>query len=120
MSIPAHNEVIRPPLEDLPEFYVYIWNENDFVQMQWFYVVEWPRNSGPTISIMSCHVYQRWARDAPWERRETLPSDIPMSDSILQRLADHAGKQLYRHSVVIGPMKAVPLNFFDRAEEAAA
>jgi len=42
-----------------------------------------------------------------------------MSDSILQRLAEHAGKELYRRAQVVGTIKSVPQNSFERAGEAA-
>ena len=57
--------------------------------------------------------------EAPWSEVENLPFDIPMSDSILQRLTEHAAQQLYSRSAVVGSMLRVPENFLARAEEAA-
>jgi hypothetical protein len=42
-----------------------------------------------------------------------------MTEEILYRLAQHAGKELYSRSVVVGSLKPVPPNFLARAEEAA-
>jgi hypothetical protein len=42
-----------------------------------------------------------------------------MSASILYRLAEHAGKELYHRSRVVGSLKSVPQNFFERAGEAS-
>jgi hypothetical protein len=114
-----HIEVFRQPLEAFHHAYEYRWVENDLVRMQWNYTIEWLPDSGPKIWIWSYYCWQRRAPDAPFEEVENLPFDVPMSDWILERLVDHACKQLYRHSVVVGPLKAVPLNFLIRAEEAA-
>jgi hypothetical protein len=119
MEIPIHLEVFRHPLEGSQLAYQYTWVENALVQMQWNYTIEWLPDSGPKIWIWSYYCWQRRDPDAPFEEVEHLPFDVPMSDWILQRLVDHARNQLYLHSVVVGPMKAVPLNFLDRAWEAA-
>jgi hypothetical protein len=42
-----------------------------------------------------------------------------MSEGLLYRLAEHAGKELLRRSVVVGSLKTVPPNFLERAVEAA-
>jgi hypothetical protein len=56
---------------------------------------------------------------AEFERVEDLPFDIPMSEGLLYRLAEHAGKELYSRALVVGSMKTVPRNFLGRAQEAA-
>jgi hypothetical protein len=54
------------------------------------------------------------------EEVECLPFDIPMSEGLLHRLAEHAAKELYRRALVVGSLKTVPHNFLDRAQEAAS
>ena len=114
------DEVYRKPLEGDSSLYVYTWNEHELVQMQWAYSIEWSRDSGPKIWITSYSCWQRQDPSAQFEKVDSVPFDIPMSDGLLYRLAEHAGKELYRRAIVVGSMKPVPQNFLGRAEEAAA
>src|SRR5437016_1525349 len=114
------DEIYRKPLEADSSIYIYIWNEHDLVQMQWVYSVEWSSEGGPTIWITSYSCWQSRATSAEFEKVDSVPFDIPMSEGLLYRLAEHAGKELYRRAIVVGSMKPVPQNFLGRAEEAAA
>jgi hypothetical protein len=115
------DEIYREPLakSDNPIF-VYIWNEHSLVQMQWVYSIEWLKDGGPTIWIMSYCCWQRQTPSAQFEKVDDVPFDVPVSDWLLYRLAEHAGMELFRRSVIVGSLKNVPQNFFGRAEEAAA
>jgi hypothetical protein len=113
------DEIFREPLEGDDGYYVYNWNEPNLFQMQWTYNIEWPAGGKPTIWIHSYQCWQRATMEDAWKEVENLPFDIPMSDSILHRLTEHAAQQLYSRSVVVGSMKSVPENFLARAEEAA-
>jgi len=113
------DKVYRKPLEGDSSLYVYIWNEHDLVQMQWVYSIEWSTEGGPKIWITSYSCWQRQDPSAQFEKVDAIPFDIPMSEGLLYRLAEHAGKELYRRSVVVGSLKPVPQNFLDRAQEAA-
>jgi len=113
------DKVYRKPLEGDRSLYVYIWNEHDLVQMQWVYSIEWSTEGGPKIWITSYSCWQRQDPSAQFEKVDAIPFDIPMSEGLLYRLAEHAGKELYRRSVVVGSLKPVPQNFLDRAQEAA-
>ncbi|MGB7763277.1 MAG: hypothetical protein WBL61_25805 [Bryobacteraceae bacterium] len=115
----AKHEIFREPFEGDNGYYTYTWNESNLFQMQWNYTVEWPASGKPTIWIHSYRCWQVPTLEAPLAEVEHLPFDIPMSDSILYRLTQHAARQLYSRSVVVGPMKLVPEDFLDRAEEAA-
>jgi hypothetical protein len=105
------DEIYREPLESGSPLHVYIWNEHDLVQMQWVYCVEWSNAGPPKIWITSYTCFQRQTLSAEFERVEDLPFDIPMSEGLLYRLAEHAGKELYSRAVVVGSMKTVPQNF---------
>ena len=114
------DEIFRHPLENLGPLCVYTWNEHSLFQMQWTYAVEWAElGKHPKIWIMSYRCWQRKNTDAPFEEVDQVPFDVPMSDSILYRLAEYAGEELYRRSLVVGSAKSVPENFLGRAELAA-
>ena len=113
------DEIFREPLEEDNSFCAYIWNENDFFQMQWVYSIEWLKDSGPKIWIFSYSCWQRLTPEVQFEKVESLPGEIPMSESILRGLTEHAGREIYRRSEVVGSLKLVPQNFFGRVEEAA-
>jgi hypothetical protein len=113
------DEIYSEPLESGSQLHVYVWNEHDLVQMQWVYCVEWSNDGPPKIWITSYTCFQRRTLSAKFERVEDLPFDIPMSEELLYRLAEHAGKELYSRAVVVGSMKTVPQNFLGRAQEAA-
>jgi hypothetical protein len=114
------DEIYREPLVkgDNP-IYVYIWNEHSLVQMQWVYTIEWSKDGGPRIWILSYICWQRQTPSDQFEKVDDVPIDIPVSDWLLSRLAEHAGKELFRRSVVVGSLKTVPQNFLGRAQEAA-
>jgi hypothetical protein len=113
------DEVYRKPFQGDNGLYIYVWNEHDLVQMQWFYSVEWSRGGKPKIWIWSYRCFQRRNLSAEFEEVDAVPFDIPMTEELLYRLAQHAGKELYSRSVVVGSLKPVPLNFLARAREAA-
>jgi hypothetical protein len=114
------DETFREPLKTVGRFFVYDWNEHNLFRMQWLYLIDWPEDGGaPRIWITSYTCWQRQTPDAPFEEIDQIPFDVPMSTSILQRLAEHAGEELYRRSLVVGSLKSVPENFFERAGEAA-
>ena len=114
-------ETYREPLEkgDNPIF-VYNWHEHSLVQMQWTYSVEWLEGSGPKIWILSYCCWQRQTPADQFQKVDDIPLEIPMSNWLLYQLAQHAGKELFRRSVIVGALKDVPQNFLGRAEEAAA
>ena len=114
------DEIFREPLEGDNSLYVYIWNEHSLFQMQWAYSIEWSKDGGPKIWVTSYRCWQRQTPDAQFEKVDDVPFDIPMSEWILYRLAEHAARELYRRSVVLGSLKPVPQDFLGRAEEAAA
>jgi hypothetical protein len=113
------DEIYRKPFQGDNGLYVYVWNGHDLVQMQWAYSIEWSQGGGPRIWISSYTCGQRQTPSAPFEEVDNLPFDIPMSEGLLYRLAEHAGKELYSRSVVVGSLKTVPSNFLGRAKEAA-
>ena len=113
------DEIYRKPFQGDNGLYTYVWNEHALVQMHWQYSVEWPQGGGPKIRIWSYTCFQRQTISAAFQRVENLPFDIPMSEGLLCRLAEHAGKELYSRAVVVGSMKTVPQNFLGRAQEAA-
>jgi hypothetical protein len=114
------DEIFREPLESLGPLCVYTRNEHSLFQMQWVYSIEWAEGGKfPKIWIISYTCWQRKTSDAQFEQVDNVPFDIPMSEGLLNQLAEHAGKELYRRSVVVGSLKSVPQNFLDRAEEAA-
>jgi hypothetical protein len=114
------DEIFREPLESLGPLCVYTWNEHKLFQMQWVYSIEWLEGAKlPKLWIMSYTCWQRQTPDAPFEEVDQVPFDVPMSESILYRLAEHAGKELYRRSLIVGSLRSVPQNFLARAEEAA-
>jgi hypothetical protein len=113
------DDIYRKPLQGDNGLYVYVWNEHDLVQLQWNYSIEWSQGGGPRIWISSYTCWQRQTPSAPFHEVENLPFDIPMSEGLLSRLAEHAGKELYRRSVVVGSLRHVPQNFLSRAQEAA-
>jgi hypothetical protein len=114
------HEIFREPLESVGRFFIYDWTEHSLFRMQWLYLLEWPEGRGfPEIWVTSYTCWQRQTPDLPFEEVDQLPFDVPMSASILERLAEHAGKELYRRSLVVGSLKRVSGNFFDQAGEAA-
>jgi len=112
--------IFRKPLERNTGPCVYTWNASDHFQMQWDYSIEWSENTGPKIWIHGYRCWQRPSAAAQFEQVDNLPFDIPTSKSILCGLAQHAGEEIYRRSVVVGPLKLVPENFRERAQEAAS
>ena len=97
------DEVYREPLESLKNrFCEFTLNEHDLFQMRWTYTVEWGKTGRPKIWIVSYVCWQRKTKDVPFEQVENLPIDIPISEQILDRMAEHAGQELYRHSVIVG------------------
>ncbi|MGO9242865.1 MAG: hypothetical protein ACLQBJ_18845 [Bryobacteraceae bacterium] len=111
--------VFREPLEHNSPHCTYVWNLSDLFQMQWAYSIEWPEQGGPRIWVYGYSCWQRPTPGARFEIVENLPFDIPISETILCGLAQHAGEEIYRRSLVVGSLKRVPQNFRDRAEEAA-
>ena len=114
------DEIFREPIETVGRFFIYDWTEHSLFRMRWLYLIDWPDDrESPRIWITSYTCWQRSTPDSSFEEVEQLPFDVPMSPSILHRLAEHAGKELYRRSLIVGSMKSVPQNFFERAAEAA-
>jgi hypothetical protein len=113
------DEIYRKPLESTGRLHVYVWNEHELVQMQWVYCVEWSNDGPPKIWITSYTCFQRQDPSAQFEEVDAIPFDIPMSEGLLYRLAEHAGKELYSRAVIVGSLKTVPQNFLGRAQEAA-
>jgi hypothetical protein len=115
------DEIFREPLECSGRLCVYTWTQHSLFQMQWLYSIEWTEGAKfPKIWIMSYRCMQRETPDAPFREVDQIPFDVPMSEAILSLLAEHAGKELFRRSLVVGSLKPVPQNFLVRAEESAA
>jgi hypothetical protein len=87
------NEIFREPLESLGRLYVYTWNENSLFRMQWVYSIEWTKGGKiPKIWITSYACWQRQTiDDAQFEQVDNVPLDIPTSEGLLYRLAEHTG-----------------------------
>jgi len=114
------DEIFRQPLENVGRSFVYDWTGHRLFRMQWHYLIDWPEDGkSPRICVTSYTCWQRQTPDASFEEVDQLPFDVPISTSILQQLAEHGGRELYRRSLVVGSLKSVPENFFDRAGEAA-
>lgn len=83
------DEIFRQPLESLGRLCTYTWNEHWLFQMQWVYSIEWPEGGeNPKMWIVSYTCWQRETPDEPFKQVNQIPFDVPMSESILYRLAE--------------------------------
>jgi len=90
-----------------------------YSQFQWDYQIDWPRGGKPTINVLSFRSYQRRASDGPCELAEAIWDDIPINDSIMRHIAEHAASLLSWRADLDGRCRLAESTLLTGCEEAA-
>ena len=82
-------------------------------QLQWDYRIDWPPAGRPVITLLRFRSYQKRSKDGQCELVEAISENIPLNDSILRQISEHAGGYLYADSDLDGAWRLSGRDYVD-------